>query len=205
MSDHLPWSASGSSGSYFEVCNCEAVCPCRRHNGQPGGRATYDTCDFAASWWIQRGHAGAVDLSDLKVVMTGRFKEHGGNPWEVILFVDERATDAQREALTAVFLGRAGGPTAKSYGPQIAEVHAVRSARIELDHTVNAESIDIAPYLTVQTREPAAEPGAVTCGIPGHDHPGREIRAEVFRYKDGPFDWEFRGKCGFATDFAYSS
>jgi hypothetical protein len=45
----------------------------------------------------------------------------------------------------------------------------------------------------------------VSCGIPGHEHPGQEIRAETFRYQDPPLDWDVRGKCGFFTDFAYSS
>jgi hypothetical protein len=27
------------SGSYFEVCTCEAICPCRRHGSRKGGRA----------------------------------------------------------------------------------------------------------------------------------------------------------------------
>jgi hypothetical protein len=31
--------------SYFEACNCEAVCPCRRLDERLGGRATYETCD----------------------------------------------------------------------------------------------------------------------------------------------------------------
>lgn len=35
------------SGSYFEVCNCDAPCPCRRLGDKPAGRSLYDTCDFA--------------------------------------------------------------------------------------------------------------------------------------------------------------
>jgi hypothetical protein len=202
MTDLTPWHVSGS---YYEVCNCEAICPCRRLNGKRGGKASYPTCDFALSWWIKDGRAGAIGLDDTKVVMTGSFAEHGANPWRVTLYVDERASAPVREALTELFLGRAGGTIHKNFAVHIAEVTAVRSARIELDHTQNAERIDMPPYLTVRTREPAADPGAVSCGIPGHDHPGREIRAEIFRYSDPPFDWEFRGKCGFATDFAYTS
>jgi hypothetical protein len=52
MTNLLPWRVSGS---YYEVCNCEAICPCRRSGDAMGGRATYDTCDFALSWWIQDG------------------------------------------------------------------------------------------------------------------------------------------------------
>ena len=28
-------------GAYFESCNCEAICPCRKIGGVPGGRSTY--------------------------------------------------------------------------------------------------------------------------------------------------------------------
>ena len=34
-----------------------------------------------------------------------------------MLYVDDRATDAQHDALTAIFLGRAGGTVAAQYGP----------------------------------------------------------------------------------------
>jgi hypothetical protein len=200
-----PTVAWNVSGSYYEVCNCEAICPCRRSAGGKGGRPTYETCDFALSWWIKAGAAGEIDLTGLKVVMAGRWDRVEKDPFHVTLYLDERATPEQRVALTDVFLGRAGGWPSKSYGPNIVEVHAVKSARIDLDHSRAREKIDVAPYLHVRTREAVGHEFTVTCGIPGHDHPGDEIRAEIFRYADGPYDWEFRGKCGFATDFAYSS
>ena len=57
----------------------------------------------------------------------------------------------------------------------------------------------------MQTREAVPHDFTVSCGIPGHEHPGQEIRAEWFRIQDAPLDWDLRGKCGFFTDFAYSS
>jgi hypothetical protein len=198
----LPWRISGS---YYEVCTCEAICPCRRSAGQQGGRPSYETCDFALSWWIKQGRAGALELDDLKVVMVGRWETTPGDPWHVTLYVDERATPAQRDALAAVFLGRAGGQIARSFAANIVEVYAVKSARIELDHTHARERMEIAPVLTVRTREAVAHDFTVTCGIPGHAHPGQEIRAEIFRVADAPLEWEVSGRCGFATDFAYWS
>jgi hypothetical protein len=202
MEATTPWSVKGS---YFEVCNCEAICPCRRQGATQGGRPTYETCDFALSWWIRQGRRGTVELADTRVVMVGVWKTTPGDPWHVTLYVDDRTTPDQHEALSAIFLGRAGGYPAKSYAPGIVEVHAVKTARIDLDHTRSEEKIDVAPFLTVRTREPVAHDFAVSCGIPGHDQPGQELRADVFRYQDTPYDWEFRGKCGFATEFAYSS
>jgi hypothetical protein len=198
----VPWSVSGS---YYEVCSCEAICPCRRSGGRKAGRPSYATCDLALSWWIKQGRAGAVDLGGLKVVMAGRWEATPDDPWRVILYVDDRATPEQKDALAAVFLGRAGGAISRGFTKNIVEVCAVRSAHIELDHTPARERIEVAPYLTVRTREAVPHDFTVTCGIPGHDHPGQEIRAETFRYADAPFDWDFSGRCGFATDFAYSS
>ncbi len=202
MDELVPWRVAGS---YFETCNCEAICPCRRSGAAKGGRPMYENCDFALSWWIKQGNAGALDLSDLKVVLAGRWATTPGDPWDVTLYLDERGDAAQRDALESVFLGRAGGHPAKAYGPNIVQVHAVKSASIELDHTPVRERIAVAPYLTVRTREPAQHDFTVSCGIPGHDHPGQELIIESFRLQDAPYDWDIRGKCGFATEFAYSS
>ena len=35
------------AGSYFEACNCDAVCPCRRVDGRVGGRSTHGVCQLA--------------------------------------------------------------------------------------------------------------------------------------------------------------
>ncbi len=195
------------SGSYYEVCNCEAICPCRRQGDRKGGASSYETCDFALSWRIEKGQAGGVELAGLKVVMTGRYQREAPDTWETILYLDEAATPEQSDALSTLFLGRAGDRRIATlpFAAWITEVHAVKSARIDLDHTPDAQRMDMPPYLTVKTREPVVQETRVSCGIPGHQFTGQEIRAEIARYKDGPFDWEFRGKCGFASPFAYAS
>jgi hypothetical protein len=198
-----PWTVSGS---YYECCNCEAICPCRRQGEMKGGDPTYDTCDFALSWWIEAGLAGGIDLTGLKVVMAGRYEREDSNAWSVSLYLDERATPDQAAVLTALFLGRVDGAriTTMPFTAWLTEIHATRSARIELDHTPDAQRIDVPPYLTVKTREPVPQESRVSCGIPGHQFAGQEIRAEILRYQDGPYDWEFRGRCGFASRFNYA-
>jgi hypothetical protein len=72
------------------------------------------------------------------------------------------------------------------------------SARIELDHTPDAPRIDVPPYLTVKTRERVSHDVSVSCGSAGPPVSWpNEIRAEIMRYQDGPFDGEFRGKMRF--------
>lgn len=48
--------------------------------------------------------------------------------------------------------GRAGGTVARLSGPAIGEVHAVRSARIALEHVVPRKRIGVVGYLTVEPK-----------------------------------------------------
>lgn len=198
-----PWRLRGS---YFEACNCEAICPCRSQGGRIGGRPTFDVCDFALSWRILEGRAASVDLSGLAVVLAGSFDiDEPGSPWRVALYVDGRADGDQQYALTEIFLGRAGGTTLRNFARQIGEVYAVRQARIELDHSPNGQRMSAGDYVTVRGVERVISEEPVTCGIPGHDRSGQEVRTELQRVADPPLAWEVRGRCGFASDFDYSS
>ncbi len=60
-------------------------------------------------------------------------------------------------------------------------------------------------YLTVRAETLAEAAAPVACGIPGFDQPGQEVIAGTFRVDDAPLSWDLHGRCGFATDFAYSS
>ena len=196
-------------GSYFEACNCEAICPCRSVGGRPGGPSSFGECFGALSWHVHDGHADGVDLADLRTVMTVRYYDRAqpSTPWEVVLYVDDRADEDQLEALAAIFLGRAGGTVANLYGPAIGLVHAVRRAGITLEHVIPRKRIDVVGYVTVEAEGEASDSGDVRCGIPGFDHPGTELHGEVLRSADPALRWEVRGRrnAAFATDFEYVS
>jgi len=196
-------------GSYFEACNCEAICPCRSVGGLPGGPSSFGECFGALSWHIHEGHAGPLDLSDLRTVLSIRYTDNvqPSTPWEVVFYVEERADDDQIAALADIFLGRAGGTVVEQYGRAIGEVHAVRRARITLEHTQPRKRIDVLGYLTVEAEGEASAPGDVRCGIPGYDHPGTELHGDKLQSVDPALRWEVRGRrhASFATDFDYRS
>jgi hypothetical protein len=193
-----------ASGSYFEVCNCDAPCPCRRIGGRPGGTFPYETCDFALSWRIDEGHFGATPLENLSVALAGRWDD-AKPPWHVILYVDERASAEQRLALENIFLGRAGGTASRNYAQAIGEVHAIRPAKIELDHTRGHERLRIGRFVDAATASIFATDEPISCGIPGHDHPGQELVASHLHVDDEALHWIVEGRCGFATEFDYQS
>src|SRR5437764_12520283 len=105
MSTAASWRVSGS---YFEACNCDAICPCRQVGGRPGGRSTHGVCQFALSWHVLQGHADGLHLDDVAVVLAGWYDEDvPDSPWAVSLYLDDRADAAQSQALEDIFLGRA--------------------------------------------------------------------------------------------------
>jgi len=205
----LPVGAWRVRGSYFEACNCEAICPCRSVGGQPGGPSSYGECFGTLSWHVHDGRWGDADLSDLMVVMSLRYFDsvQPSTKWEVVLYVDERGDDTQRAALAAIFLGRAGGTVSELYGPAIGNVHVVRPARITVEHVAPRKRIDVVGYVSVEAEGNASEAGDVRCGIPGFDHPGTELAGRGLRSDEPALRWEIRGKrhASFTTDFEYGS
>ena len=196
-----PWHVTGS---YFEACNCVAICPCRRRGGQTSaGKSTYGVCDFALSWQVMQGSFGNLSLDGLGVIMAGSYRD--GEPWRVCLYVDERATSEQHAALATIFTGQAGGTTLRNYANVIGEVYAVRRANIELDHRRHRWSMRADNFVAVRGATPVESPLAISCGIPGHDRPGEELRTELMQVNDSPLIWGVEARCGFATSFAYHS
>ena len=96
-------------GEYFESCNCEVLCPCLLSHAQV--RPTEGHCDVVLATHIARGDCAGVDLAGLTVVQAlttpGPMAQGNGT---LAVYVDSRATQAQRAALEAIFAGGAGGP-----------------------------------------------------------------------------------------------
>ena len=98
------------AGSYYEACNCEAICPCRRVNNIAGGRSTYGNCDFLLNWNILAGKSGDVDLAGQAVALAGQYHDdEDGSPWSVYIYISTSANDAQFAALAEIYQGKLGG------------------------------------------------------------------------------------------------
>ncbi len=194
-------------GSYFESCNCDAICPCRRIDGVPGGRSTHGICTGVLSWLIEDGNAAGTDLAGLKVALAIRYDDdEPGSPWTWVLYLDERADEEQRAALEAIYTGRLGGD-AETHFPwawKPSELLAVRPVTIELDHTQRRQWLRIRNHVTVRIRDRYAGGETVTCVIPGHDRDGEELVADELLVKDGPLTFFYSGTCGYAASFAYA-
>jgi hypothetical protein len=196
------------SGTYLEACNCEVICPCRRVGGRAGGRSTYGTCQGALSWAVLDGRAGDVDLSGLGAVLVLSYDDdEPGSPWTYFLYVDERGSERQREALAAILTGELGG-TAKRQFPwafKASRPLGWRAAPIEIQHTPRRGWFRAGEQVTLRVGDPVAAQEPVTCVIPGHHRSGVELHADVLRVEEGPLSFEVTGRCAYRSTFSYSS
>jgi hypothetical protein len=195
------------SGTYFESCNCDAICPCRRVDGTAVGRSTHGVCMGVLSWLIEDGGADGVDLSHLPVALACRYSDdEAGSPWTWALYLDATATDEQRTALEGIFTGRAGGDALRHFpwAWKPSELVAVRPVAIDVEHTRRRQRLRIRDRVSVRIRDryPGAE--TVTCVIPGHEQPGEELVADELVVQDGPLAFDYGGVCGYGSRFHYS-
>jgi hypothetical protein len=138
--------------------------------------------------------------------MAGSYSDNeAAKTWRVCLYIDETATEEQHAAVSKIFLGKAGGTCVRNYAAAIGEVYAVRRARIQLEHVPRRWFIRAGDYVVVRGGTPVKSKLPVSCGIPGHDHPGEEVQTDIMSVNDGALRWEVTGRCGFATDFDYRS
>jgi hypothetical protein len=194
-------------GGYFESCNCDPICPCRRIDDVPGGRSTHGICTGVLSWLIDEGAVGGTDLAGMAVAMAVRYDDdEPGSPWSWVLYLDERGSEEQQAAVEAIFTGRLGGDalTHFPWAWKASELLAVRPVAIELDHTRQRQWLRIRDHVTVRIRDRYAGDESVTCVIPGHDRDGEELVADELRVGDGALSFAYSGTCGYGATFDYS-
>jgi len=194
-------------GTYFESCNCDPICPCRRIDGTPGGDSTHSVCIGVLSWLIEEGSADGTDLSGLPVALASRYSDdEPGSPWTWTLYLDARASDAQRDALEGIFTGRLGGDAERHFPWAWKEstLVAVLPVDIEVDHTRDRQWLRIRDRVSVRIRERWAGDETVTCVIPGHEQTGEELVTDELVIEDGPLSVSYRGVCGYGSTFDYA-
>ena len=95
-------------GRLLEVCTCNVLCPCWVGEDPDGG-----TCDGTLAWHIDKGTISGVDVSGHTIAILCHIPGNilKGN-WNVRIYVDDKASSAQKDALVSVWTGKLGGPVA---------------------------------------------------------------------------------------------
>jgi hypothetical protein len=199
MSDIPQWRVAGD---WFDVCKCAVPCPCTFAQAP-----TYGDCDGILAWHIREGHYGDVTLDGLNVLGLGSFE---GNIWAgatsvtLGIYIDERADEPQREALTTIFGGQAGGWPGE-FANMVGEVRGIEYAPITFEIADDlaywaAEVPGVATARAEALTGPTTPPGE---RVQVHNAPGAEVgpgqvatwgTATTNRVDGFGFKWEWDGR-----------
>jgi len=190
-------------GTYFETCNCDVACPCVFLS-----RPTQGECRVLVAWHVDQGKDDEVELSDLNVAMAIHSPGHMmQTKWRVALYLDERASHAQRDALTRIFGGQAGGHL-EALGSFVGDVLGVASVRIDYQAQGRKRSLIIPDIVDTEIEAIEGQDGGdVTvsghplCVAPGE--PAVVAKSKRLDYTDHHMTWSISDGNGFYSPFAY--
>lgn len=199
------------SGEYMESCNCDYLCPCIYTN--PQGPATNDHCTAVMTFRIDKGRSGAVPLDGLAfalVIRSGRVMADGN--WVLGCVIDQRATAAQRQALSAIAAGEAGGPPGRIRAALVSDFRGVAVKPIDFRIEGLKRSVSIPDVVSfeiegVQPRNANGQP----MSIDNTSHPAsrrlalaraKEFHVQGFRLS---LDMVGKGNNGHFAPFAWAA
>ena len=115
-------------GKLLEVCDCNVLCPCWIGEDPDNG-----TCDAVLAYHIDKGTIDGTDVSGLTLSLLGHIPKNvlAGN-WKVAVFVDDKATPKQQEAILNAWTGKLGGPLG-DLSKLVGEVAAVERAPLSFN------------------------------------------------------------------------
>lgn len=191
------------TGTYFESCNCEAACPCVVLNAPTRGE-----CTLLVAWHIDSGSFEGTNLDDLNVALAVHSPGHMLEvPWKVALYLDGRASPAQKEALTRIYAGQAGGHPAR-LAQHIGEVLGIKDAAIDYRAEGRSRTLRITDVADLAIKAVEGQGGdevsisnAPLCIAPGQ--PSVVAKSEHLRYHDHDLAWDLSGKNAFYSPFSY--
>jgi hypothetical protein len=200
----MPWNISGS---YFESCSCDVICPC---TASLSLGATRDRCRIVLVFNVKDGEVDGTDVSGLTVAAVGDTpKVMSDGNWRLGVIIDAAASDEQAEKLGGVFSGALGGPM-EALGPLVGENLGVQRAPIEVNEDGLTHSIRIGDLVDLETEDvvpfgvESGEPARIT----GIFHPvASELTiSRAKRSSVDAFGVQFETKAGFSrSEFAWAA
>jgi hypothetical protein len=190
-------------GSLLEVCSCETLCPCWIGEDPDQG-----TCESVMAYHMSAGTIRGVDVDGLTLVkvcqIPGNVLE--GN-WRVVVFVDDRATDEQMDALLDAFTGKLGGPLADLAG-LVGEVVEVRRAPVEHSIVDGAGKIKVGDMVDCSMEPYRGPDGSITTlnnslfsTVPGSPAYVSKADHQKIDIPEHGYEWELEGKNAIQSDW----
>jgi hypothetical protein len=191
-------------GTLLEACSCEVLCPC-----WIGEDPDHGICQSFNAYHFDRGTIARVDVSGLSFVAVCHIPGNVLTPgsWRIVMYIDERASDEQLEAIRSAFAGELGGPLADLAG-LVGEVAAVERAPIVHETRGGKGALKIGDFVSAEMQPYTGPDGTTTTlrdsifstvpGSPAYVAKADHLRAELPEYG---FVWSYEGSNAIQSDW----
>ncbi len=163
-------------GKWLKNCSCDPGCPC-----DFWAKPTHTTCEGMLGMEVEDGNFGRVSLKGVKFAATYHWP---GPLWEgngsVQPFLDEKTTQAQRDAILQILSGKAGNTWFEVLASIIKTIHEPKVVPIQFEHDIKKVKAKLViPGILETTTEPikniiSGEAYRISVNIPG----GMEFKTE---------------------------
>jgi len=195
------------AGEYFESCNCDLICACLVQGNTPR-----DRCDAALAFHIASGTYGQTKLDDLNAVLVVSFpgpgKMRNGN-WTAAVYVDEKGTKEQQEALGNIFSGKAGGTPGAIFTGLVSKFLGVKAAPISFQIHDNERKLTIPNILQIDIAAVTGRDGKEPIWATNAAHPVSQKLAlaasRAYSYSDHNLSWSTSGTNGHFAPFTWAA
>ena len=194
-------------GDVMEACSCATTCPCNF-----GSDPTPLPCEVVIGWRIQDGNYGNTRLDGLSVVLYGRIPANVflGN-WTVGVYLDQRASQPQAQALGDIFAGNAGGWPAM-LSSLIGNLLPAKQVPIQFQTVDGEHNITIPGLLEVGSErvpnplpgQPPLDPKVSDLAVPFYTGSVNVRRSRTLRLSDPGMSFQYTGRSSLVGQFDYS-
>ncbi len=123
-----------------EACNCQHGCNCQFEGFPNEGK-----CEFIIGYDVKDGRFGDVSLNGVRLVVAAKYPKaiHEGNG-HVVLFIDDKATQQQADALVSILSGKMGGMPWEALGGTITRFEGPIRKPVEITVAGERSSVRVA-------------------------------------------------------------
>jgi hypothetical protein len=191
-------------GTLLEACSCGILCPC-----WVGEDPDLGSCEAFVAYHFDAGTVRGVDVGGLSLVNVVFIPGNVLTPasWKVAMFLDERATDEQYEALLDAYTGKLGGPLADLAG-LVGEVVTVRRAPITHEIVGGAGTLRVGEVVSSEMAPFRSADGTITTlrdtvfsTIPGSPAYAGKASTNTVNLPEFGMVWSFKDRNAIQSDY----
>jgi hypothetical protein len=192
---------------FIQACNCDYGCPCE-FSAPP----TRGNCEGMVAWKITKGKFNDTSLDGLGMALAVSWPKaiHEGNG-TACLYIDDKASPAQRDALAQIAGGKHGGLPFEIVVMTFATIHGPRFVPIDFQMNGRNSSVKVGDAIVVKT-EPIKNPVTGKAESVKVEHStgfifksAECVSAADMRVTAGEVNFSWPNKAAFVTRVQYSN